>query len=319
MPRPFFQATAEQVISASEAVVALNGESAINAVSEFADLPIALTEKALNLSSDLGLTKFDAVSGKYSIGNPLCKLLRTPQDKEKAAVLRVMIESFEPFLVFREELEATGDTAAAAARTKTRLDLDSHREEIKDTLLSLATFSGALIAGHGSAYTRDLLGVSALLDELALGSRDIAEAIHTVRQELGEEAANLISHDQVINPLSASLRYAAGGNGREAVLHAGNAVDSFLDWFAQDCSANLTGATGVNGKLDKLQQQGKIPKKLLNIGKYLGHVRNAADHGNDADVGAPWQITGATGRNYIFVVTTFVKCMIAYRAGRHEV
>lgn len=318
MPRAFFQATAEQVILASEAVVALNGECEIVSASEFADLPAPLTEKALNLASDLGLTKFDAISGKYSVGNPLCKLLRTPQDKEKAAVLRVMIEAFEPFLVFREELEATGDTTTAAARTKIRLDLDIHREEIKDTLLSLATFSGALIAGHGSAYTRDLVGVSSLLDELALGSRDTAEAIYTVRQELGDEAANLIGHDQVIAPLAASLRHAAASAPREAVLHAGNAVDSFLDWFAQDCGANFVGATGINAKLDKLQQQNKTPKKLVHVGKYLGHARNAADHGNDADIGAPWQITVPTGRNYIFVATAFIKAMIAHRGGRHE-
>ena len=30
-----------------------------------------------------------------------------------------------------------------------------------------------------------------------------------------------------------------------------------------------------------------MPKKLAAVGKYLGHVRNAADHGVDTEVGAP--------------------------------
>jgi len=81
-----------------------------------------LTDKALALAVDLGLLGEGA--GVFSPVSPLCKLLRTPQEKERAAVLRVTIESFEPFLIFREELEATADASTAANRTKARLDLD---------------------------------------------------------------------------------------------------------------------------------------------------------------------------------------------------
>ena len=318
MPRAFSQATAEQVIAVSEASVALNPSANVNAISRFTDLPEERTERALALAVDLGLLAENA--GMFTPANPLCKLLRTPHDSERAAVLRIAIESYRPFLVFREELEATNDPTAAANQTKAILDLDCHREEIKDTLLNLATYSGALIASHGNAYERDLKSMSNLLQELASGSSQESAAIFAVRQELGEEASKLVDHDEVISPLASGLRHASGGSaGREAVLHAGNAVDSFLDWYANNSNLNLAGAVGINGKLEKLRQQGSLPKKLVSVGKYLGHIRNAADHGIDTDTGAPWDISEATGRNLVFVAITFIRSVVAYKAGRHEI
>ncbi|MGV2976746.1 hypothetical protein AB1P65_14940 [Roseibium alexandrii] len=318
MPRPFSQATAEQVICVSEASVALGDSADAATISTYTDLPANLTDKALALAEDLGLVA--KAADVFRPASPLCKLLRTPQEKERAAVLRVTIESFEPFQIFREELEATADASAAATRTKARLDLDCHREEVKDTLVSLATFSGALTVSHGNSYERDNKSMGNLLAELAAGSGEEAAAIFKVREEIGAEAADWVDHANVIVPLATALRHASGGNaGREAVLHSGNAIDSFLDGYAQECGANLQGATGINAKLDRLQQQGHLPRKLQFIGKYIGHSRNAADHGVDQDVGAAWDISEATGRNVVFVATQFIASVFAKREGRHEV
>ena len=318
MPRQFSQATAEQVIHVSEAVVALRDSADVPSIAKYTDLPTTVTEKALGLAVDLGL--LDENGNIYLPCSPLCKLLRTPQETEKAAVLRVTIESYEPFLVFREEYEATKDASRAATRTKTRLDLDCHREEVKDTLVNLATFSGALKVSHGNTFERDDQSMRNLLAELAARSGEEAAAIHTIRQELGDDAAAEVDHENIIRPLATALRHASGGAaGREAVLHAGNAVDSFLDWYAVETNINLQGATGINGKLDRLQQQGNLPKKLVFIGKYVGHTRNAADHGFDQDVGAAWDVSEATGRNIVFVATRFIASVLARRNGHHEV
>ncbi len=131
MPRPFHQATAEQVIIVSEAVVSLGRGDAV-AVATFTDLPPGTADSALKLAADMGLLSENA--GQFSAASPLCKLLRTPQDREKAAILRVALESYEPFQVFREEHIATDNVTDAAQRTKAKLDLDCHREEVKATL-----------------------------------------------------------------------------------------------------------------------------------------------------------------------------------------
>lgn len=315
MPRPFHQATAEQVVIVSEAVVSLNGGDAAT-VAAFTDLPQATADNALKLSGDMGLLSENA--GNFTIESPLCRLLRTPQDGEKAAILRVTIESYEPFLVFREEHEATNNVTDAAQRTKAKLELDCHREQIKETLLSLATYSGALTAGQGNTYERDARGLTALLNELAAGSREVAEATLTIREELGE-AAGQVDHDQVILPLVAGLRHAAASNGREAVLQSGIAVENFLTAAAAHHGTNIAGANGVNAKMDRLVQAGHYPEKLLNVCKYVGHVRNAADHGADADIGAPWNISAQTGRNYVFVAAMLIRSMLGHRAGNHDI
>ena len=316
MPRPFFQATAEQVVTVSEAVVALGGGDAAT-VASFTDLPQTTVESALSLAADLELLTENA--GQFGSASPLCKLLRTPQDNEKAAILRVMIESYDPFLVFREELEATNDVTASAQRTRAKLDLTCHREQVKETLLSLATYSGALIAGHGNSYQRDAKGISALLDELAAGSREVAGATHMVRAELGPDAAGQVDHRDVILPLAAGLRHAAADAGREAVLQAGIAVENFLTSVAAHHGTNIAAAHGINAKMDRLVQAGHYPRKLRNICKYLGHVRNAADHGTDAEIGAPWDILGRTGWNYIFVSAIFIRSMVSHQEGHHDI
>lgn len=315
MVRPFFQATAEQVVIVSEAVVSLGGGSAA-AVATFTDLPQVTADSALKLAADMGLLSENG--GQFATASTLCRLLRTPQDSEKAAILRVTIESYEPFLIFREEHEATNNVTDAAQRTKAKLDLDCHREQVKETLLSLATFSGALTAGQGNTYSRDARGLTALLDELAAGSRDLAEASLTIREELGQ-AAGQVDHDQVILPLVAGLRHAAASNGREAVLQAGIAVENFLVAAAMHHGTNIAGANGVNAKMDRLFQAGHYPAKLQNVCKYIGHIRNAADHGADAEIGAPWDISAQTGRNYVFVAAMFIRAMLAHRAGQHTI
>ena len=81
----------------------------------------------------------------------------------------------------------------------------------------------------------------------------------------------------------------------------------------------LPARIGINAKMLRLVQAGLYPKKLHNICKYLGHVRNAADHGNDAEIDAPWEVSGSTGRNYIFVAAGFIRSMIAHVADHHQI
>ena len=62
-----------------------------------------------------------------------------------------------------------------------------------------------------------------------------------------------------------------------------------------------------------------MPKKLVFKGKYLGHIRNAADHGADSETGAAWQITGATGQEFVFVACSFLSTVVALEEGRFEI
>jgi hypothetical protein len=83
-------------------------------------------------------------------------------------------------------------------------------------------------------------------------------------------------------------------------------VESFLTDLAANRSVNVAGAHGVNSKLIRFEQAGELPKTLSQPGRYLGFIRNAADHGIDQEVGTSWEITEATGIEYVFVACSFI-------------
>ncbi len=312
MPRDFSPATAEQVVAAVEAVVSASQAAKAEFVASFSDLTEKQAEAALELASDLGLLTSN--SGKYSLASPLCRFLVTPKQMEKAAVLRVLLESYEPFIIFRERLVATENATTAAQQTKVTLDLDAHREEIKDTLLSLGTYGHALITEGGGRYSQSAAPLANTLHDLMAAVQTAAAAEARIRQQLGTEAAAGVSRDEVIVPLSDAWIRAQAQDGRGAVVAAGNAVESFLTALAGRTNTNITGANGINAKLDKFPTA-TIPKKLVNVGKYLGHVRNAADHGVDPDVGAGWAIRDATGIEYVYVACSFISAVVARERG----
>lgn len=306
MPTSFYSATAEQVVSAVEAVVVNGKPTKSDFVEEFADLTKDQSEAALGLAVDLRLLAND--TGKYTVESFLCRFLATPNQSHKASVLRLVLESFAPFVMFRERLVATGSASTAAQQTKAALGLDSHREEIKDTLISLGTYSHALVTEGGGRYRSAEASMDNALQCMSQACSDAMSAEYRIREQLGHDAASFVSRNDVIVPLADGLRRAAQTDPRGAVLAAGNAVESYLDSLANHLSPpiSLVGATGINAKLEKFLQTNSLPKKLINVGKYLGHVRNAADHGIDAEIGASWTIRNATGLEYVYTACSFI-------------
>ena len=320
MSRAFSRATAEQVISVVEAVVAKQLRADLDFIAEFTDLPKEQAGKALQLAVDLGFLRQSKAKGEfYHTVNPLSNFLMTPKSSQKAAILRVMLESYEPFVVFRRHLQASESPDAAAQRTRTLLQLDAHREEIKDTLINLATYSGALTSESGGRYATGSEEFDNPLEALAVNCAEMASAEQRVRSQLGQDASAMVSYPDVVQPLANALRYAVDGDARSAVLHAGNAIESFMDEFAGRNGVALTGATGINAKIDKARVANKIPGKLAFKGKYLGHIRNAADHGNDPEVSAAWQIRKATGLEYVFVACSFISTVVSVESGVYEI
>lgn len=304
MPRPFHHATAEQTVAAVEAVQ-VNGPSTAAFVEKFCDLSPQQAAEALNLGVDLGLLSL--AGGDYKVASPLARFLTTPDEKRKACVLRIVLESYEPFIVFRDRLSATGSADTAAQQTKTKLDLTAHREEIKDTLLSLGTYTSALRTKGGAKYTREDENTGNHLVEVAKACGDAAAREAHIRAELGD-AANAVSRDDVLLPLASALLKATEGKAEEAVTEAGRAVESFLAELAGRMNVSLAGASGITTKLDKFRPGHHLPKKVVEAAKYLGQVRNAADHGRDIDpdVNAVWKIQKGTGIQYVYVACSFI-------------
>jgi hypothetical protein len=304
MPRPFSQSTAELVMQVTEAVHA-NGKADSIFVQSFCDLSDAMATNALQSAADLGLLKLNG--GQYSSANPIVSFVATPDEDRKAALLRVVLESYEPFVLFRNRLAATDSADTAAQQTKTILDIGAHKEEIKDTLISFGTYTRALTSQGGGRYAAPEHTLDNQLHSLAKAANDQAAAEGIIREHIGSRADQL-DRTEVIVPLSNALLNAASSKPSESVAEGARAVESFLARLATRLTVDLSGANGILQKLDKFRADNKLPKKIIEAAKYLGQVRNAADHGVDvdADVNNVWIIQKATGLQYVFVACSFI-------------
>jgi hypothetical protein len=316
MPRHFSSATAEQVAAAVEAILVLTNAANppdVPGVAGFVDLPETQARAALDLAVDLGM--LSETGGTYSQASPLGSFLRTADETQKAAVLRVVLNAYEPFQRFQERLDSTGDALRAAQQTKALFDLDAHAGDVKDTLVSLGTYARALVALGGGRYQVSAPSPGYPLQNLVSAAQDSTGAEATIRQQLGPRAVSRVDSGEVVDPLAAALLRAAKGNGGPAVQDAANAVESFLTRYGSRAGTNVSNIAGINGKAQALEAAGNLPKKLLNVSKYLGHVRNAADHGIDSDVGAAWVIRPHTGVEYVSVACSFIASVVTFEDG----
>jgi hypothetical protein len=304
MPRAFSPATAEQVVATVEAATAKRGLVSPQFAADFGELSVDQATAAMKLGVDLGLLK--QVASNFQSASPLCRFLVTNDQMARAAALRVILESYEPFVLFRERLATTPDASAAAHQVRALLDLDAHREDIKDTLVSLGTYCQAIETAGGGHYTVKATEFGNALARLAAACADVAGAEVAIRSLIGADVEAAADRASVIVPLSDALLAARDGDGRGAVVNAGNAVESYLEAFAGRAGVNVANAPGINAKLDRLDAAGTLPRKVVSVGKYLGNVRNAADHGVDPEVGAAWSIRNQSGLEYVHVACSFL-------------
>jgi len=296
-------------MGAVEVVVVHGGATPLDLIAQFLDITPQHATAALELAVELGLL---SVNGNdYTAISPLCRFTAIPD--QKAAVLRILIESYRPFTVFRERLVATSDLNAAAQATKVVCNLPAHRDVVKETLISLGTFSRALVPGGGGQYELEAGPQTNALQVIAAACKTMTVAEGRIRNQLGPAAEAVLAphRDTVIVPLADALMRANKRDGAGAVQAAGNAVESHITAMAQRMGIVLTGANGIIEKLNKFANPRRLPRKLIHIGSYLGSIRNAADHGTDVDINnASWQVRDATGLEYVFVACSFIAATI---------
>jgi len=316
MSRPFFQSTAEDIIAAVEAVVANGRPSSTDFVAQFLDVPPDRADSALKMASELGFLYLKGET--FSVRSPLSQFCATPNQMQKASALRIVLESYQPFVIFRERLKATEFASQAAQQTKVTLDLDGHRDIIKETLISLGTYSHALDTEGGGLYVSADAAAENHLLRLAQACKDAAAAEARIRLQIGDEATQIVDRSEVVVSLANALLKAASGDARGAVLLAGNAIESYLEGLASRKGVDVTGSPGINAKLERFATANAIPKKLLHVGKYLGHVRNAADHGIDTEINATWTIQESTGTEYVYVSCSFIHSITGAEKGHYS-
>ncbi len=319
MPVNIFPTVAENVIGAVDAVVTYGTSCDANFLSQLLDIDVAAASDAMDMAVQIGL--LTKTSASYSGSHPFSSYLVTSDETQRCAVLRILLEDYPPYALFKQRLSDTNDATRAANNVRVTFSLSRTREQIKGTLVDLGTFSKSLIQEGGGRLSIDKLEKSnaSYISALLAVAQNRADAELAVVERLGEVAVRWIDRNEILNPLITGFQLLAeGGDTKAPILHVGNAIESFLAQMGTVHNVPLTTATGINAKVDALKTAGHLLKKHTFMLKYLGHVRNAADHGTDPATGRTWGITKETSVQYVHVAFATIRTIILASSNQFE-
>lgn len=300
--------TAEDVVGVVDAVLAGRESCNIQFVSDFADITETQAQNALAMGEQFGLICEDMSTHTFTGNSLLARLLvSTKNDSHKAAVMRLILEQYEPYITFRTRYIYTGSVESASRQVKVFYNMSSNYKDIKNTIISIATYANAMRSDCANQYTfnEDDVTYMEFLDSI-LKARAIDD--NALKLQLGEITYDFIDKNKVYNPLLAS--YSKSRNETEDVktiiLYAGNAFESFLQQMADKHGISLKGRNGLMQKTNAMTAV--LSKKHRGMIEYIGQIRNAADHGADVDEGGRiWDISDQTARIYPIVVAGLIK------------
>ncbi len=279
----------------AEAVALSADPVSAETVAEHVNHPVASVERALRVAVSLGLT--EQAGEEYAPTPPFGFYFSEATEIRRIDVLRFALEAFPAYGFFKQRVALHRDPLKAARETKLRFDYDNHESEIRETLVSLGQFSGSLIYGTETGYLVDTSEeAEAFLAAAEQITTDSAAVESFIRERLGDEVYGYVQDEEeaIITHLRSALQKVVSGEAdRTAVVHIGNASENFLVKLARESApaVDLTGATGVISKAQRLKDQGVITEKHMGYMRFIGQLRNAADHGEDPDIHMEWEIT----------------------------
>lgn len=304
--------TAEDIVAVVDAVIAKGSEAAKDFIAEFTG--IATDDqvlKALQMACELQLIVFDSSRGCYGSPSFLArKLVSASSDEQKAVFMRLILEQYAPYNTFKTRYGFTKSIELACRQTKTIHMMTSNERDVKNTLISIATYAKALKSEGANLYSfvEDVDAVGII--EAVLRSANITE--NSLRTYWGENLYTFVNTSNVFAPLVETLQKTHSGamDVRSIVVCAANAFESFLADFAVRKGVSLSGRNGILQKRDALSAH--ISKKHRGMIEFVGQVRNAADHGADPDENNQvWTISNETARIYPCIIAALIKAIFS--------
>lgn len=312
--------TAEDIVAVVDAIVAKGRDADRNFVAEFTGIATDdQVNKALEMAIELEMVSFNASSNCYSVNSFLAKKLVTAtSDNQKAVIMRLILEQYQPYKIFKIRYNFTKSIEQACKQTKILCSLSSNERDIKNTLISIATYAKALKSEGANLYSFVEEENIYSLVEHSLSESAVFEK--SLRDFFGETVYNSINNTTIVEPLSEAFQKskAQTPDMRAVIVYAANAFESFLDRYAEKHSVSFKGKTGILQKRDTLSSC--LSKKHRGMIDYIGQIRNAADHGADSSEGGQmWTITKDTMRLYPCVVAITIKDILQRDNGIIEV
>ena len=319
MSYTIYQTNAEEIIGATDAVIQKTDGANHELISEFLSTSMVNAQNAAGMAVELNLIRLDEASGDYFPKFPFASYLVTGNPNQKAAILRLVLEEYEPYKMFKYRLKITNSAPDSANQIKAIFGLTAHSAEINHTLISLGTFTNSINVEGAGRFSIVEGSEYEFIEIFESVIHNAQEAEVKIRARLGEEICDWIDTENVFNPIVTAFQRAnnADVDARSPIVNAGNGVESFLTQVAGHYAVDLTGAHGINAKILKITTAGHLTVKHKNMCKYLGHVRNACDHGIDIDIGDSWTISEDTGLEYVHIALTTIRSIYDCIHGNH--
>lgn len=302
--------TAEDIVAVVDAVIAKGSDITKEFVADFTGIATDdQVNKALKMACELQMISFDNVTGLYSSPSFLAqKLVSAETDEQKAVFMRLILEQYEPYMTFRTRYGFTKSIDLSCRQIKNLYAMASNERDIKNTLISIATYAKALKSEGANLYSFIEENDAVDIIENALVSSNITK--DSLRAYWGESLCAFVTTNSVFDLLVESLQKtnAVTLDPRSVVVCAANAFESFLADYAQSKGVSLAGKNGILQKRDALSAS--ISKKHRGMIEYIGQVRNAADHGADPqENNQVWSISDETARIYPCLVAQIIKAI----------
>lgn len=310
MPYNIVATTAEAIIGATDA--ALQCPNGVNdqIVAEFLDIPVDNARNALLMAQELGLVENN--NQVFTPKNPIATYLITSSQIQKASILRLVLEQYEPYRSFKSRLQLSDSVTVAANEIQAIYGMPAHKADISSTLVSLGTYTGSLIS-EGAGRYKILEGRIAeylVIVNDVVNQKEATEVF--LRTRLGNEAVRWINQQNVMDQLVTAYQVLANTDidPKAPIVHASNAIESFLGQIATHYGVNLGNANGINSKVDKITQAGFLTDAHKFVLKYIGHVRNATDHGAIPALNPTWDISKFTAIEFVNVSLTVISSIV---------
>ena len=315
--------TADDIVAVIDAINAKGQGADHDFISEFTGiLNQGQTDNALKMAIDLQLIKENTSNNTFEISSPFARLLSTAIiDDHKSAIMRIILEQYAPFDTFKSRFAITQNIELACKQTKTIHSMSSSERDIKNTIISMATYSKILKRTGANTYhfyqgaQSDHLQYIDEIIELKLMDEML------MKNYFGDTICQFADDTSVIRPLIDAIAKSKGDplDTKAVILYAGNAFESFLGQFAQYKNVSLQGKNGIISKLTAFNSN-DISKKHRGIIECIGQIRNAADHGTDQyENNMTWTVSKETAIMYPLLVASIIKNIIQRENGIIEV
>lgn len=317
MPYDIVFSPAEDIVGVVDAVLAKPQECSKQFISEFADISLQQTDNALSMAKQLNLIEQNSDTGFYESNSFLARLIVSSRDdNHKAAIMRLVLEQYEPYICFKNRYLFTGSLELASKQVKTIFSMSSTYKDIKNTFISIGTYSKSMINDGANSYKFNQDDIS-YIEILELSIRFKLNDDNALLEQLGDNLYTFLDKENVFKPLSDAYSKIQNfdSDSKAIILYAGNAFESFLGQIALINNISLERKNGIKQKSDALSTI--ISKKHRGMIEYIGQIRNAADHGSDPDEGNQiWNISDETAQMYPLIITTVIKDVFLYTNGK---